>query len=77
MNFIYKFTFKFWWPCNLAVLPHWQHYFPIDNVYAGSTSDLTLNDEFDILWGHGENLKVVALVVRNIEYKLLYDIGNL
>ena len=56
---------------------HPQHYFPIDKVYAGSTSDLTLNDEFDILWGHGENLKVVALVVRNIEYKLLYDIGNL
>ena len=36
-------------PSLFEGLSHWQHYFPIDKVYAGSTSDLTLNDEFDIL----------------------------
>lgn len=62
---------------RLSIWDHWNIYFPIDRVYDGSTSDLTLNDEFDIFWGNGEYLKVVALVVRNNEYKLLYDIGNL
>ena len=55
---------------------HWHSYFPKDSVYEASTSLRTVNELLDIFCGHGEYLKVVALVVKNIEYRLEYFIGK-